>query len=238
MSDRLLETRGLEMSFGGILAVHDFDFDMRAGELVCVIGPNGAGKSTLLNLLTGSMRPLAGTIAFEGEDVVGLPQHQFARRGIVRKFQAASTFPWLSVRDNLIVAGLGVAPLYGGDLPDVDEILELISLVPQADKLAHVISHGQRQWLEIGMALMCRPKLLLLDEPTAGMTVEGTRGMAALVRRLVSRLALVVVEHDMGFVRSLDCRTLVMHQGEIIREGRFADVTADRRVRDVYLGRH
>lgn len=225
------------MTFGGVVAVGDVDLVLEPGELLCIIGPNGAGKSTLLNLLCGAMRPLAGTIRLAGEDMVGRPMHQYARRGIVRKFQGASTFQWMTVRDNLLVAGLAVATNSGGRMPDIDEVLQAIGLLPQGDALAEALSHGQRQWLEIGMTLMCQPKLLLLDEPTAGMTVEGSRTMAELILRLKGRFATVVIEHNMGFVERLDCRTLVMHQGQVICEGRFAELTKDPRVRDVYLGR-
>lgn len=237
MSEARLVARGLQMNFGGVVAVRDVDLVLEPGELVCIIGPNGAGKSTLLNLLSGAMKPLAGSIRFAGEDMVGRPLHQYARRGIVRKFQGASTFQWMTVRDNLLVAGLAVASNSSGRMPDIDEVLQTIGLLPQADLMAEALSHGQRQWLEIGMTLMCQPKLLLLDEPTAGMTVEGSHTMAELILRLKGRFATVVIEHNMGFVERLDCRTLVMHQGQVICEGSFAELTQDPRVRDVYLGR-
>jgi len=237
MTEPLLVACGLRMNFGGVVAVQDVDILVESGELVCIIGPNGAGKSTLLNLLSGALKPLAGTIRFAGTEMVGRPMHQYARRGIVRKFQGASTFQWMTARDNLLVAGLGVAANSSGGLPDIGEALQTIGLLPQADTIAEALSHGQRQWLEIGMTLMCQPKLLLLDEPTAGMTVEGSRTMADLIQRLKGRFATIVIEHNMGFVERLDCRTLVMHQGQVICEGRFADLTQDSRVRDVYLGR-
>lgn len=233
----LLQARALSRHYGGIRAVDGVDLALMPGELVCIIGPNGAGKSSLLGLLSGASAPSAGQIRFQDRDITGWPAYRFARAGIVRKFQGANTFQWLSVRDNLVVAGLAAAAHTGRDIPDLDEVLDLIKLRPQVDMIAESISHGQRQWLEVGMTLMCRPKLLLLDEPTAGMTVEGTREMAGLVRGLAGRQAIIVIEHDMAFVRQLDCRTLVMHQGAVIEEGSFATLQQSERVRDVYLGR-
>ena len=233
----LLQTRALSRRYGGILAVDRVDLAVAPRELVCIIGPNGAGKSTLVGLVSGSIPPSAGEIHLAGVALTGRPLHAFCRHGIVRKFQGTNTFARLSVRDNLVVAGMAVASHRARPFPDPDEILALIKLEPQADKLAEAISHGQRQWLEVGMTLMSQPELLLLDEPTAGMTVEGTREMAELILRLRERLAIVVIEHDLAFVRSLDCRTLVMHQGAVIRDGSFAEIEQDHEVRDVYLGR-
>jgi branched-chain amino acid transport system ATP-binding protein len=169
--------------------------------------------------------------------MIGQPLHAFSRSGIVRKFQGANVFSHLSVRDNLIVAGVAVEAHSGVSMPDPNDVLQTIKLAPQAKLPANAISHGQRQWLEVGMTLMCRPHVLLLDEPTAGMTVEGVKDMARLVERLRERCAVAVIEHNMSFVRSLNCRILVMHQGELIGDGALEDIQQDARIRDAYLGR-
>lgn len=236
MSEILLEAHGLTRRFGGVTAVDGVDLEVAVGELHCIIGPNGAGKSTLFNMLCGTLRPTAGRIRFAGQEIVGLPVHRFARIGIARKFQVPSVFASMSVRDNLLVA---VPP--GVPVTDfsrrLDEVLERIALAPLADHQAGTLAHGQKQWLEIGMALMCAPRLLLLDEPTAGMTAEETHATAALLRSLRGRLTTIAIEHDMRFVRDLDCHTMVMHQGRLIAAGRFVEIERDELVRDIYLGR-
>lgn len=233
----LLQAEGLHVAFGGIHAVNDVCLSIATEELLCVIGPNGAGKSTLLSLLSGTLRPSAGRLLLAGEDLTRRPPHEFARRGVIRKFQGTNVFQWLSVLDNLIVAGQGVAADRSSALPDPQTILALIGLRSQADEIAECLPHGERQWLEIGMALMCRPRVLLLDEPAAGMSVDGIRRMADLLRRLAREMAVVVIEHDMAFVRELRCRTLVLHQGQVIRAGRFADIEQDDQIKAIYLGR-
>jgi len=235
-SQALLSVRGLEMSFGGVRAVRDVDLDLEAGELLCVIGPNGAGKTTLLNLLTGDLKPLAGTITFSGRSMVGRPLHEYARLGIVRKFQIPNVFKEMTVRENLEVARLGVSDGRSGE-GSVEEILELIGLKDQAEGVrAEELAHGQKQWLEIGMALMCRPKLLLLDEPAAGMSGQETQKLAEMLLGW-RRFSVIVIEHDMKFVRTLGSRTVVMHQGQIICDGDFPTVEQDPLVCDIYLGR-
>jgi ABC-type uncharacterized transport system ATPase subunit len=233
----LLSASGLTVAFGGVRAVGDVGFDLRSNEPLCIIGPNGAGKSTLLNILSGTQVPDGGVLRLEGREMVGQPLYLFCRSGIARKFQGANVFSQLAVRDNLIVAGVAVEMHGGVAMPDPNEILDILKLAPQAGLPANGISHGQRQWLEVGMTLMCRPRVLLLDEPTAGMTVEGTKSMAALMGRLRERCAVVVIEHNMSFVRAMDCRTLVMHQGELIGDGNFASLQDNAEIRNVYLGR-
>ena len=233
----LMQARGVNVAFGGIHAVKDVELEIRPDELLCVIGPNGAGKSTLLALLSGTLRPNSGRLLLDGRDLTRKPPHEFARRGVIRKFQGTNVFQWLSVRDNLIVAAQGVAADRSTPMPDLQDILSLTGLRHRADEVAECLPHGERQWLEIGMALMCRPRLLLLDEPAAGMSVDGTRRMADMLRRLAQETAVVVIEHDIGFVRQLGCRTLVMHQGEVIREGAFVDIEQDEQIRSIYLGR-
>lgn len=233
----LLQAQGLAKRYGGISAVDGVDLGVAEREVVCIIGPNGAGKSSLLALLGGTAQPSAGAVRLGGRTMTGRPVHDFARAGIVRKFQGTNVFPTLTVRQNLQVAGLAIAAAAVRPAPDIDDMLGLIRLRPQAELAASAISHGQRQWLEVGMALMCRPALLLLDEPSAGMTTEGTAELAALVRRLGAEMAIIVIEHDMGFVRDVGCRTIVMHQGRIIADGDFDTVASLPLVRDAYLGR-
>ncbi|MFZ5783612.1 MAG: ATP-binding cassette domain-containing protein [Pseudomonadota bacterium] len=233
----LFEVDGAAKRYGGIAAIDGVSLSVGENELVCVIGPNGAGKSTLLNVMSGTLRPDAGALRFRGRSILGQPPHAFARHGVVRKFQGANVFPWMTVRESLEVAGLGVALASGRPPPAVDSVLATIKLGHQADRMGSMCSHGQRQWLEVGMTLMSRPRLLLLDEPTAGMTAIGTAEMAELVLALAGEMAVVVIEHDMSFVRRLACRTVVMHQGRLIADGSFETVSQDTRVRDAYLGR-
>lgn len=233
MSTLLFEAKDLHRSFGGVHAVRGVSMQVEVGELRCIVGPNGAGKSTFFNMLCGTVQPSSGKIFFEGRDVTGLPLHRFAHIGICRKFQAPSVFPRLSVWGNLDVAR------HRGQRQghSVREVLRLIDLEEIADLPAAELSHGRKQWLEIGMGVIGAPKLLLLDEPTAGMTRSETSRTAALIKQLQRECAIIVIEHDMGFVRELGCRTTVLHQGQIIRDGRFDEIEADETVRNVYLGR-
>jgi branched-chain amino acid transport system ATP-binding protein/urea transport system ATP-binding protein len=233
MSDVLLQAENVGIRFGGLQALEGLNLTVRDKELCCIIGPNGAGKSTFLNLLTGTLRPTSGSVRFLGHDIAGLPLHRIARLGIARKFQIPSVFPSLSVADNLKVARLG-AP---SPVRPVGDLLELVALNSRATTLAGELAHGQKQWLEIGMALAIEPRLLLLDEPTAGMTPQETLATAEMLLRLKGEFSIVAVEHDIRFVRALNCETLVLHQGRRLRSGPFHDIEADEMVRDVYLGR-
>ena len=233
MSDVLLQAENVGIRFGGLQALEALNLTVRDKELCCIIGPNGAGKSTFLNVLTGTLRPTSGSVRFLGHDIAGLPLHRIARLGIARKFQIPSIFPNLSVEDNLKVARWGVR---SRGRP-VGELLELVALTNRAGTLAGELAHGQKQWLEIGMALAIEPRLLLLDEPTAGMTPQETLATAEMLLRLKGEFSIVAVEHDIRFVRALNCETLVLHQGRRLRSGPFHDIEADEMVRDVYLGR-
>jgi ABC-type uncharacterized transport system ATPase subunit len=230
----LLEGQKLSMRFGGIVALAEVDLAVAAGELRCIIGPNGAGKSTLFNILAGTLRPTGGQVRLEGRALNGLPVHAFARAGISRKFQVPSLFNSLTVADNLDVAAHGSGPRWTTG----DELLGLLGLERLAATPAAQLAHGQKQWLEIGMALMAGPKVLLLDEPTAGLTAEETLKTARLLQSLSGRMAIIVIEHDMAFVRALACPTLVLHQGRVIAQGPFGEIERDHSVRDIYLGRH
>ncbi|KRB32389.1 MULTISPECIES: ATP-binding cassette domain-containing protein [Mesorhizobium] len=233
MSDVLLQAENVGIRFGGLQALEGLNLTVRDKELCCIIGPNGAGKSTFLNVLTGTLRPSSGSVRLLGHDIAGLPLHRIARLGIARKFQIPSVFPNLSVEDNLKVARWG-AP---SPLRPVGELLELVALTNRAATLAGELAHGQKQWLEIGMALAIEPRLLLLDEPTAGMTPQETMATAQMLLRLKGEFSIVAVEHDIRFVRALNCETLVLHQGRRLRSGPFHEIEADEMVRDVYLGR-
>jgi ABC-type uncharacterized transport system ATPase subunit len=230
----LLVGEQLAMRFGGIVALNGVDLAVDAGELRCIIGPNGAGKSTLFNILAGTLKPTSGRVRLEGRRLDGLPIHAFARHGISRKFQVPSLFDTLSVADNLKVAQRGAGPRW----TTREELLATLGLDRLATMPAASLAHGQKQWLEIGMALMSEPKVLLLDEPTAGMAGEETLKTARLLQTLAGRMAIIVIEHDMAFVRALACPTLVLHQGRVIAEGPFGEIERDHTVRDIYLGRH
>jgi ABC-type uncharacterized transport system ATPase subunit len=234
VSDLLLIAEGLIKRFGGLTAVNNVSLEVEPNALLCLIGPNGAGKSTLLNMLTGTLEPSSGTILFEGLSTVGLPLYRVARLGISRKFQVPSIFDSLTVTECIEVAQLSP----GAQRPlEVDDVLALVELLPFAGQPVASLAHGQKQWLEIGMALAVNPKLLLLDEPTAGMTPSETLRTAGLVRDLSQHCAVVTVEHDMRFVRALDSHVVVLHQGAILANGPFEQIQRDERVRDVYLGR-
>jgi ABC-type uncharacterized transport system ATPase subunit len=233
MSDVLLQAENVGIRFGGLQALEALNLTVRDKELCCIIGPNGAGKSTFLNVLTGTLRPTSGSVRFLGRNIAGLPLHRIARLGIARKFQIPSVFPSLSVEDNLKVARWGVP----SPVRPLSELLELVALTNRAATLAGELAHGQKQWLEIGMALAIEPRLLLLDEPTAGMTPQETLATAEMLLRLKGEFSIVAVEHDIRFVRALNCETLVLHQGRRLRSGPFHDIETDEMVRDVYLGR-
>jgi urea transport system ATP-binding protein len=244
-----IQVDGLRVSFGDFVAIPGLTFDARYGEIHGVIGPNGAGKTTLLDVITGKTRPRAGKVLLDGRtDLLRLTEPQIALAGVGRKFQKPSVFEALSVRENLELA-LRLRPrsilseLRGWGDPRraarVDDVLEEIGLEARAEAPAGILAHGQKQWLEIGMLLMQRPKLLMLDEPVAGMTDAETSHTADLVRRLrAPDRAILVIEHDMAFVEEIADRVTVLHEGAPIFEGRMAGARADARVRDVYLGRH
>jgi ABC-type uncharacterized transport system ATPase subunit len=231
----LLEADALAVHFGGVIAVDGVSLVVANTGTTCIVGPNGAGKSTLFNMLSGTVRPSAGRVRLAGSDITGRRIETFANLGIARKFQTPSVFDRLSVRDNLLLAER--ARESGADVLSIDGILQLLDLASQQNSAAGNLAHGQKQWLEIGMALATRPRVMLLDEPTAGIGPEETSKTAELVRDLARRFAIVVIEHDMAFVHALACRTLVMHRGKVIADGAFTDIEHDPLVRDVYLGR-
>jgi ABC-type uncharacterized transport system ATPase subunit len=234
----LLRTEGLTKRFQGLLANDAIDFELAGGELRCVIGPNGAGKTTFISMISGHLRPTAGTIWYRGEPITQLPVPARARRGIGRKFQTPSVFDYQSVYENAELAMLAAARRPGDGRARIVEVLELVRLQDQADVLARNLSHGQRQWLEIGLLLANGAKLLLLDEPTAGMTAEEAAATGQLVRRLIAELevAAIIIEHDINFIRALEAPITVLHLGRVLVEGAFDEVERDPHVREVYLG--
>ena len=232
----LLRTEALTMRFGGVTAVEGADFSLDPGELRCLIGPNGAGKSTFFKCLIGQLRPSSGRIVFDGADIAGAQPHEIARRGIAIKTQVPSLFDGLSVWENLRLAaarGRGRAAARQA----VDRILAVCGLEDEAARQAGRLPHGRRQWLELGVVLACEPRLMLLDEPTAGMTRAEVARTAAIVREIARDRALIVVEHDMQFIQMIAGRVTVFHQGRILAEDGVAAILADPRVRDVYLGK-
>ena len=240
----MLDVERVSMRFGGVTAVDDVTLHVGAGEIRCLVGPNGAGKTTLFNLIAGALRPTAGCIRFKGRDVTGLSPRRLSRLGVARKYQAPSVFDEFSVRQNLRVALDGkrhLRELLRRDRGAEARIAGAAAELGLGDRLnvqAGHLAHGQRQWLEIGMVLINQPELLLLDEPTAGMTGEETVATEGLVRRIVQSrgLATIVIEHDINFVRALADRITVMHKGRVLLEGSADEIEGDPEVRRVYLG--
>jgi branched-chain amino acid transport system permease protein len=234
---RELQAQGLVKMFGGLKAVDSISLAFPAGRLHCLIGPNGAGKSTFFNLLVGRYRPTEGTIMLEGRPITKLLPHQRAQRGIGIKLQVPSIYRELSVRENVWLAAFAKMSNTRQAEAAVDRVLSRIGLVERADDPAGDLSHGEQQWLEIGMVVASSPEVILLDEPTAGMTHEETIRTVELVRGLAETATVVVVEHDMEFVQRLDAPVTVLHEGRILAQGQLAEIRLDARVLDVYLGR-
>ena len=232
----LIETRGLVKNFGGVCATDTVDFSLAAGELRCLIGPNGAGKSTFFKLLTGQIAPTSGKIIFDGEDVTGLSSFAMARRGIGIKNQKPDVFDGLSARENLWLAAQFDADKAEADRR-VDHVIERLRLGEFVHRLVGELAHGQRQWVEIGMVMARNPRLILLDEPSAGMDQEERIRTAELLKELNSSTTIVVVEHDMQFIKRIADIVTVFHRGKILREAHVDIVLKDPEVRNVYLGR-
>ncbi|SES77543.1 urea ABC transporter ATP-binding protein UrtD [Oceanicella actignis] len=246
MSGSLLYLSGVSKSFEGFRAIDNLSLVVLPGELRAVIGPNGAGKTTMMDIVTGKTRPDEGEVLWkETVDLTRADEVETARLGIGRKFQKPSVIESLTVAENLELAlkgprGVG-ATLFGRrtreEAREIERLLALVRLEEARDALAGSMSHGQKQWLEIGMLLAQDPELLLVDEPAAGMTDAETMRTAELLREIAGRHAVVVVEHDMEFVRALGCKVTVLHQGRVLAEGSLAHVSANAEVIEVYLGR-
>ena len=241
MSSDYLQVRGLSVSFDGFKAVSDVDLTLLQGDLRFLIGPNGAGKTTVIDAITGLV-PATGSIQKSGVELVGKKVHRIARLGVGRTFQTASVFEELTVLQNLdIAAGAGRGPLTllrrrSGILPEIEEALETIGLQHLRDSPAGILAHGQKQWLEIGMLLVQNASVLLLDEPVAGMSHEEREETGQLLRRIGGQRTVVVVEHDMEFMRSFATSVTVLARGKVIAEGSVAQVQANPQVQEVYLG--
>jgi len=240
----MLTIQGLGVSFDGFKAVDDLNFLVDRNELRVVIGPNGAGKTTLLDLICGKTKATTGSIMFKTKDLTQMKEHDIVRAGVGRKFQTPSIYENLTVSENLEVSFPRGRTAFGAlffrrtdDVVErVKKVAEEVLLSDKLDQQAALLSHGQKQWLEIGMLLMQDPELLMLDEPVAGMTVNEREQTAELLNRISKNRSVIVIEHDMEFVRKIAHKVTVLHQGKVIAEGSMDKVTADPRVIEVYLG--
>ena len=246
LTQSLLYLDGVSVAFDGFKALRGLSLSLDEGEMRAIIGPNGAGKTTMMDIITGKTRPDSGAVLFGGTyDLTTMDEAEIANLGIGRKFQKPTVFDNHTVEDNLLLAlkaprgiwSVFAARRNGTSNVRLDEILELIGLGDGRGMQAGSLSHGQKQWLEIGMLLAQDPKLLLVDEPVAGMTDAETAKTATLLKRIARDHSVVVVEHDMDFVRALDVKITVLHEGSVLAEGPLDVVSTDPRVIDVYLGR-
>ena len=245
LDGKILYVEGVTVSFDGFKALNGLSLYVDPGELLCIIGPNGAGKTTMMDVVTGKTRPDTGSVWFGNKiDLRRLSEPQIAQAGIGRKFQKPTVFEQLTVFENLELALSGpksfwrslTARLTTEEEWRIADTMTIIGLDSHRSSPARILSHGQKQWLEIGMLLMQQPELLLVDEPVAGMTPQETERTAQLLQSLAGRHSVVVVEHDMEFVRSIARRVIVLHEGRVLAEGSMDHVQNDQRVIDVYLG--
>ena len=242
----LLETKNLTKSFGALTAVNAVNLAVEAGSLHSIIGPNGAGKTTLFNLLTGTFPPTSGQILFDQKEITGTPASRIAHLGLARSYQRTTVFPAFSLFDNVWVSAFstsersGLAWRSAGSYPEVagraEQALRDVGLEKKSNHLAREISHGEQRQLELAIALAAAPRVLLLDEPAAGLSPEETRRMVALVRSLKGRYTIVLIEHKMDIIMSVSDRISVMHFGSLIAEGTPAEIQKNAEVRRAYLG--
>jgi branched-chain amino acid transport system ATP-binding protein len=240
----LLRTEALTVHFGGLAALNRVSVAVPTGQIRGIIGPNGAGKSTLFNCLTGVIRPTGGRIVFQGEDIAGLPPHAISRKAIARSYQITNILPGATVLENVRIAAqsrhhnwsmLRHHRSYGDIIASARAVLADVGLTGKEEELAANLSHGEQRNLEIGIALATEPRLLCLDEPTAGMSVNETQQTIELIRRIAGTLTILIVEHDMEVVMGLARRITVLHYGEVLAEGTPAEIQANPRVQEVYL---
>ena len=245
MRSPLLVVDQVSHRFGQFQALNDISIDFEAGKLCAIIGPNGAGKSTFFNVVSGAIRPTSGRILFEQKDITGLPQHAYARLGIAKSFQITTIFKALSAHENVRVAVQMRTSRFGlfsarSSLPELadcaDALLQRVGLQDVRDKKANELAHGQQRSLEVAMALACSPTLLLMDEPTAGMSPEETVAMMDLIQSLAQERTVILVEHKMKLVMGICDRLVVLHHGELLADGSPKDIRNDAEVRRVYLG--
>lgn len=243
-TDFLLAVESLTVSFDGFKAVNDLTFYVDEHEIRVIIGPNGAGKTTVLDLICGRTKATEGSIKFRNREMTTLREHEIVKAGIGRKFQTPSIYGDLTVFENLEISFPRGRSVWGAlafkrdaeVISKVNEVAQMIFLNDQLDKQAELLSHGQKQWLEIGMLLMQDPELLMLDEPVAGMSVGERQQTAELLRRIIKDRSVIVIEHDMQFVAQIADKVTVLHQGKIIAEGSAEKVKSDPKVIEVYLG--
>lgn len=244
-AETIIETKNVSKRFAGFKALNNVSVQIHAGMLTSIIGPNGAGKSTFFNTLSGSLAPSEGQIFFMGNDITGMPSHQFAHTGIAKSFQITNLFPNFTALENIRIALQARVSRYGlwrrrsaleGLSEQASALLAKVGLADRAHRLARELAHGQQRALEIAVALAAEPKLLLMDEPTAGMSPEETKVMMTLIRKLVEERTVVLVEHKMKMVMGISERIVVLHHGELIAEGTPDDIRANDLVKRVYLG--
>ena len=241
----LLEVKGLTTKVGGYTILDNLDFSIDENELRVLLGPNGAGKTTLIAMISGQFKPSSGRITFAGQDITGRSPDEIFLAGISRKFQVPNMYETLSVYDNVMISLQGDRKVFKYMFKRVTpqeneriwEILDFVELAGKANHPADTLSHGERQWLELAMLVASNPKLLLLDEPTTGMTEEGKHRTAELIQKIARNHTVLLVEHDMAVVRQIAKTVTVLHQGQVLAEGPLADVVANETVRQVYLGK-
>ena len=241
----IMEVRDVYVQFGGFTALSDVSIAFREGELTSIIGPNGAGKSTCFNVLSGSVKSTAGSVFLKGQDITKRPQHEISRLGIAKSFQITSVFPQLTVLDNVRIAMQGMGRRFdmwtkraamAAQIEAAVAILDRVGLADRRERAAGTMAHGEQRSLEMAMALAAHPKVLLLDEPTAGMSPEETGAMMDLIVRLSSERTVILVEHKMKLVMGISDRIVVLHHGEVLADGSPDSIRANTEVRRVYLG--
>ncbi|WP_105401526.1 ABC transporter ATP-binding protein [Neorhizobium sp. T7_12] len=247
MSAPIMSVTNIGKQFGGLVALKDVTADFQEGKITAIIGPNGAGKSTFFNILSGALKPSSGTLRFRGTDMAGVPQHDYVHRGIARSYQITNIFPNLSVLENVRVAAqafrsrMNIWANRSADRDSEDRasaMLASVGLSARAATPAKFLAHGQQRALEIAIALVADPALLLLDEPTAGMGPEETREMVALIEKLAAQRTILLVEHKMKMILGLSDRVLVLHHGQLLADGTPKEIQANSEVRRVYLGQN